>query len=240
MIFFSVPGFAYDATQPIVTDKRIRTLIYNENDVFKIVTHYGYQSNIEFGPKEKIMTISIGDQSAWQIIPAERHLFIRALAEHAHTNMTVITNERIYQFDLYAYPKDEEGHDDLAYVIRFYYPQEHEVGIPMSQPGPIDMTLPAPPTRATQPAYNFNYSLSGPNDIAPIKVFDDGNQTYFQFGSFQHNPQIYLVDNQGYEQPVSGQIQGNYIIINQRGAKFSIRANDKVVCVFNEQMQSGF
>jgi hypothetical protein len=88
------------AAQPITTDSRIKTLVFNPNEVFTITTHYGYQSNIEFGPKEVIDTISVGDRIGWQITPAGRRLFIRAQEENAHTNMTVITNLRAYQFDL--------------------------------------------------------------------------------------------------------------------------------------------
>jgi hypothetical protein len=80
------------AAQPITTDSRIKTLVFNPNEVFTITTHYGYQSNIEFGPKEVIDTISVGDRIGWQITPAGRRLFIRAQEENAHTNMTVITN----------------------------------------------------------------------------------------------------------------------------------------------------
>ena len=29
--------------------------------------------------------------------------------------------------------------------------------------------------------YNFNYTFSGPDEIAPVKVFDDGEFTYFEF-----------------------------------------------------------
>ena len=39
------------AAQPITTDSRIKTLVFNANEVFNITTHYGYQSNIEFGAK---------------------------------------------------------------------------------------------------------------------------------------------------------------------------------------------
>lgn len=233
------PASAQDyATRPIMTDSRIKTLIYNENDVFRIVTHYGYQSNIEFGPKERIMTISVGDQSAWQIIPAETHLFIRALAERANTNMTVITDKHIYQFDLHAYPPSNPPSEELAYVVRFYYPDEQMVGGGGYSPQPINVELPSAPGSMQPASYNYQYSLTGPNEIAPVKVFDNGVQTYFQFAGAV--PEIFAVDAQGREQPVTGQVQGGYVIINQTASQFSIREDDKVVCVFNERAAPRF
>ena len=36
--------------------------------------------------------------------------------------------------------------------------------------------------------YNFNYTISGDDSIAPIKVFDDGVFTYFEFKDKNGNP----------------------------------------------------
>ncbi|MDJ1407606.1 MAG: hypothetical protein MRQ13_04430 [Candidatus Midichloria sp.] len=44
--------------KPIATDSRIRTFVYSQNEVFGIVVHYGYQTNIEFADGEEIQTIS--------------------------------------------------------------------------------------------------------------------------------------------------------------------------------------
>lgn len=150
------------AAQPITTDSRIKTLVFNPNEVFTVTTHYGYQSNIEFGPKETIDTISVGDRIGWQITPAGRRLFIRAQEENAHTNMTVVTNLRAYQFDLRSSAADAVfGSEELTYVVRFFYPEDAAAGL-TPPPAPITArpNLPAPvaaaplvaPTPAPVPA----------------------------------------------------------------------------------------
>jgi type IV secretory pathway VirB9-like protein len=132
--------------QTVTTDSRIKTLVYNPNEVFMITTHYGYQSNIEFGPKESIETISLGDRVGWQISPAGRRLFIRAQEENAHTNMTVVTNQRAYQFDLRSSSADAVfGSAELTYVVRFFYPDDTRGGMP-----PVTMAY-APPPQAAPP-----------------------------------------------------------------------------------------
>lgn len=137
------------AEVPIVTDSRIKTFVYNENEVFTILTHYGYQSNVELGLNEEIETVSVGDRVGWQIVSTGRRLFIRAMEENAHTNMTVVTNKRAYQFDLRSsgaqalLPSEE-----LVYVVRFYYPDE---------PG---QTPPAPVVSAAD--------IVGSNNSAPV------------------------------------------------------------------------
>src|ERR1700733_5223896 len=87
------PAWGADVPVPVATDSRIKTFVYSENNVFNLVTHYGYQSNIEFGLNEQVETISLGERSSWQIAPAGRRLFVRALTASAHTNMTVITSK---------------------------------------------------------------------------------------------------------------------------------------------------
>lgn len=116
--------------QPILSDSRIKTLVYNENEVYNVTTHYGYQANIEFGLNESVEAVSVGDRIAWQIVPAGRRLFIRAMEENAHTNMTVITSKRAYQFDLRSSASNAVfGSAELTYVLRFYYPEAEGIGV---------------------------------------------------------------------------------------------------------------
>lgn len=127
LVFFS-PLMAQSGV-PITTDSRVKTFVYSENDVFTILTHYGYQSNIEFGKTESIKTVSVGDRIAWQVIPSGRRLFIKALEENANTNMTVVTNKRAYQFDLRASGQQPlQPNEELVYVVRFFYPDEQPNG----------------------------------------------------------------------------------------------------------------
>lgn len=154
VMFFALPVMAYVTGTPVPTDSRIKTFVYNANDVYRVLTHYGYQMNIEFGDEEEIETISVGDRSGWQITPDGNRLFVRAMDDKAHTNMTVITEERTYQFDLYSAKPGEQGWDELVYVVRFYYPPETGTQFAASQPAAPMMTgfpmtpvnaMPAPP-----------------------------------------------------------------------------------------------
>lgn len=109
--------------QSLTTDNRIKTYIYSPNEVYLLVLHYGFQSNIEFAKGEEIKTITLGDTFAWKITPLENRLFVRAMEKNIRTNMTVITNKRTYEFDIVAKELEEGEEKDLVYVIRFYYPE---------------------------------------------------------------------------------------------------------------------
>lgn len=114
------------AATPITTDNRIKTYVYNENEVYNLLIHYGYQSNIEFGIGEEVETISVGDSYAWKINPIGRRLFIKPMEENIHTNMTVITNKRTYQFDIMSRAADDKIDKELVYVVKFFYPDKND------------------------------------------------------------------------------------------------------------------
>lgn len=230
-------AMAVGYNQPIVTDSRIKTLVYNPNEVFRIVTNYGFQSNIEFSPNERIMTISLGDQAAWQIIPSENTLFIRALIEVAHSNMTVITDKRKYQFDLFARSLADVPDEELSYVVRFYYPDDNfDTRVESSTPAYSSPAASFPSAPADPSALNYRYSLSGPQNIAPVRVYDDGRSTYFQFAQSNFRPQIFMVNSAGRESPVNGYAQGDTIVVDAIGGNFTIRSGSDTVCVFNENI----
>ncbi len=118
--------FAFeDEDISITTDNRIKTYIYNPNEVYLLVLHFGFQSHIEFGKGEEIQTISLGDSYAWKISPLGNRLFMKPLEKNMRTNMTVITNKRTYQFDIVSKELSiDEDEKDLVYVVRFYYPKK--------------------------------------------------------------------------------------------------------------------
>ena len=229
------------SAQPITTDSRIKTLVYSPNEVFALTTHYGYQSNIEFGPKESIETISVGDRVGWQISPAGRRLFIRAQEENAHTNMTVVTNLRAYQFDLRSSSSDAVfGSEELTYVVRFYYPEEND-NIAAPPPGNFSPAPPPPPIAAASTAapspmsgFNYRYTFSGPSPAAPVKIFDDGKSTFFKFAG-NVSPKISVISANGevLDVPTRRTADG-LIAVNVVAPRFSIKQGQQQVFVFNE------
>ena len=240
-VMLTLPAFA---GQPITTDSRIKTLVFSPNEVFTITTHYGYQSNIEFGPKEFIDTISVGDRVAWQITPAGRRLFIRAQVENAHTNMTVITNQRAYQFDLRSSAADAVfGSEELTYVVRFFYPEDAAAGMsPPAPPRVVSMT-PAPstptptgsiPSAIITPAFNYRYTYSGAGAAAPVKIFDDGKSTFFKF-SGNVSPKISVITAKGETLDVpTRRTNDGLVAVNVVAQRFGIRSGNEQVLVYNE------
>jgi type IV secretion system protein VirB9 len=242
-----VPTIAAAETA-IVTDSRIKTFVYNENEVFNVVTHYGYQSNIEFGANESIEAISVGDRVGWQITPSGRRLFVRAMEDKAHTNMTVVTNKRAYQFDL-----REAGSaallpsEELVYVIRFYYPDEPGMAPPPPvidvsaiAPSPAVEAAPlapiTPSSTVTAPAaLNYNYTFTGNGVATPTKIYDDGHSTYFTFSTPSLKPRVAVISASGKEIPIPTTRNGEGIwMVGTIASRFIIKSGNSRITVYNE------
>jgi type IV secretion system protein VirB9 len=112
---------------PLATDRRIKTYVYNANEVYLLLIRSGFQSSVEFENGEEIKTLSLGDAYSWNITPVGNRMFIKPLENDIRTNMTVITNKRTYQFDVVSQNGDEDNmNEDISYVVRFYYPVKNE------------------------------------------------------------------------------------------------------------------
>lgn len=281
---------------PVATDSRIKTFVYSENEVYRLVLHYGYQAHIQLDKKEQIQAISVGDSYAWKVTPIDYRIFVKPLEESAHTNLTIITDRRTYQFDLQSKEPGDSIEDDLVYQVRFYYPignfdmphlAQQSSGSPMvgingggmmspqamqgmmapadameegmMPPSPAMMSpmpasvrqggemsmpkvppmLPAQargePGRAYKDQYNFDYTLTGPDSIAPSRIFDDGRRTYFEFPDNNARvPYIATVQDGDNEIALNHYLVGNFVAVDAIGKKFSLRLGQDTVFVYNE------
>ncbi len=217
-----------ESNQPIATDSRIKTFVYNENEVFPIVLHYGYQTGIEFAKGEFIQTYSVGNNYAWQFNIIGRTLFIKPMEENILTNMTVITNKRRYYFELQSKMMSDAIDQDLAYAVRFFYPDDETDRI-----SPKQITTKAE-SNVVVPVikpYNFNYSVSGPIKIAPSVVFDDNQSTFFKYeNGIPNSINITTVWNNEIITLDSRKI-GDYLVVNHIGKTFEISIKGQKVNV---------
>ncbi|MBL8549038.1 MAG: TrbG/VirB9 family P-type conjugative transfer protein [Hyphomonadaceae bacterium] len=200
---------------PSQGDPRIRVVRYDPNRIISLRGHLGYQMLIEFDAGERIENVAIGDSVGWQVTPnrAATLLFLKPLAAGAATNMTVITNQRRYAFELSS--REASGPDDrsVIYAVRFAFP-----------PPPPPPPEPPPPPPAPAPTLNFGYTIRGSDRIAPTRVFDDGAATYFAFGENTDTPAIFVVGLDGEEELVNVQTRGDYIVIDQLADAFVVRS----------------
>ena len=235
MLFVAPEAQALRNPRGLATDNRIKTVMYDPNQIYKFTGHYGYESSIEFATDEEVQTVSVGDSVAWQVTPNGSRLFLKPVEQDALTNMTVVTNKRTYHFELHPAETEDISDPAMTFVLRFMYPSEGE----LSGGGVLD-PVPDPTLDDTPGKYKFNYTISGANTIAALKIFDDGEFTYFQFRDKNGEiPGFFQVGPGGEESLVNFRVRGSYVVVERVASQFTLRHGKEVVCVFNEAMPKG-
>lgn len=221
------PAFALRSPKPVATDSRLQHVVYSPNEVYKFIGHYGYQSLIEFEDDEEVVTISMGDSISWLVTPANNRIFLKPIEPDALTNMTVITSKRTYHFELHARETEQIDDPDMVFVMRFVYGR----GAGISVSNFID-SVPDPTIEPEK--YNFDYALTGSEEISPIRIFDDGEFTYFEFRDKNAEiPAFFLVHADGSESLINFRTRDDFIVVERVAAQFTLRHGEDVVCVFN-------
>lgn len=233
------PALAEKGATPVPADSRIRTVTYAERDVVRLNGHYGFTTSIEFAPNETIETVSIGDSAAWQVVkPAQPNLlFVKPIEPNADTNMTVVTDKRLYTFVLYAAQAQSHRSPGLTFHVKFNYPNDASETIAY-QASAADLLAAQPvaglANASTTPEdFNFDYTYAGTERLRPLRAFDDGKFTYFSFPAVETTPAVFLVNPDGTEQIVNFQQKGQYLVVERIARQFTLRDGEAATCIFN-------
>jgi type IV secretion system protein VirB9 len=207
-------------------DPRIATHFYQPSEVVTIHGRGGTQSTVVFAPDERIENVAVGDSAGWQVIPNKRAdlLFLKPTKASAHTNMTVVTDQRTYLFDLDAGPREAP-----VYMLRFTYP-----ATPKPAPAPVVdtavvATVVAKPAAPDPAILNFAWASRGDKALMPSRVFDDGHSTYLAWPKDMPLPAILTSEGKGAEGPVNYTTQGEYVVVDGVPAQLILRAGKQMV-----------
>lgn len=193
---------------PAYGSGRVVALDYAEDQAVAVQGTPGYQVTIEFGGDERIENVAVGDSAAWQVTANKRgdHLFVKALQAGVATNMVVVTDRRLYTFDLVplAGPVSQ-----MVYTIRFRYP---------------------PPAIAAAPVGTVagRYRLSGDRAIRPAAISDDGTHTAMQWPANVALPAVYTLDAEGRETLANGAMRDGTYVIDGIAARLVFRRDRRV------------
>src|SRR5262249_25600431 len=94
-----------------VADSRVRTAIYDSNEVYRLRGYVGYQIDLQFEAGELFVGIGAGDIEGISFVSQDNHLFIKPKARQVATNLTIITSRRPYQ---------------LSYIASILKPQDND------------------------------------------------------------------------------------------------------------------
>lgn len=199
-------------------DSRIRSVFYEPQRIVIINGRSDIQSTIVFAPGERVENIAIGDSAAWQVTPNKRAnlLFLKPQNPRGRTNMTVITDQRTYMFDLVAQPKTGTA----LYALQFTYPAPPPP--PPEVIKPVEVAEAPPPT--TPVDLNFHWTERGSKRLLPARVFDDGKALYLAWGADVPMPAMLSVAPDGTEGPVNYSVKGDFVVVDGVPGRLVLRA----------------
>jgi type IV secretion system protein VirB9 len=220
-------------------DPRLKTIAHQADKVVPVEGRLGFQSMIEFAPGEQIENVAVGNSEAWQVTPNKRAnlLFLKPLTIRAKTNMTVVTDQRVYLFDLSV----ASARGEPLYNLSFTY-DAPRTG-PSAATKLATRMLEAPPAVAQAPVVqaqatasrrlNFAWKGKGKKELLPTQTYDDGHSVFLQWKAGTPLPALLTPGADGTEGPLSYRQVGQYIVIDQVPQTLVIRLGSKSATLIN-------
>lgn len=229
----------------VAQDHRVKIVPYDENNIVQLKCHYDLQTMIEYASHERILSMNSGQSTSWDITFSQSRpylLKIRPMARNADTNLTVVTDKRIYLYELKAREQWNMRSPDITFMVRYRYPDEirrvmegralaalkQEENEKQSD---LEEQRKKEASKINPSELNMEYTFGGDKSIAPITVFDDGTFTYFKFDKNSDLPAIYVVDENRNESMVNRHMEGPYMVVEQLGNRFTLRSGKHTTTV---------
>jgi type IV secretion system protein VirB9 len=211
-----------------IADSRVRTAIYDGNEVYRLRGYVGYQIDLQFEAGELFVGIGAGDIEGISFVSQDNHLFIKPKAQKVSTNLTIITTRRPYQLSYMASgmrPQDSDA--DVIFAVRFSYPPS--IGDIVAD-GINKMLEQSSNARAR----NFEYGYCGNSSVKPIAAWDDGVHTRLRFAAKAEQPAIFVLNDDGSESLLNFSMEAEDVVIHRVVRRMIVRRGRLTGLVVNK------
>lgn len=172
------PALADVTPTPMGGDPHIQSVAYDPYQVVTLSVSSGFALTVLFSPDERIETVTVGDNASWNIQVNNRAdaLVIKPVGYAPNTNMTVLTDQRAYNFSLI---NGAAVFGAQPFLVRFTYPAA-ETELAEAAPAAITM-----------------YRISGSSELRPEEMSDDGSTTSIRWAEDAPLPAVYRDEGRG-------------------------------------------
>lgn len=196
-----------------------RTYVFVEGAIYAVRTSPGRVTDIALQPGEVLGAVASGDTARWVIgdtisgsADAVRpHVLIKPIAAGLSTNLIITTDRRVYHLTISS---DADG---AMSSVTWSYPQDALMALKQKDAA----------ARAAVPGVSgiaidelrFDYTITGDEPSwRPLRVFDDGRQTFIQFPASiaaGEAPPLFLVGEAGEATLVNYRMRGRYYVVDR-------------------------
>ena len=214
---------------PGVKDSRVRAVAYDPQQVYRLRGFIGYQIDIEFAPDERFVGLGAGDVDALSFAGERNHLFLKPKARTVSTNITVLTNQRTYQFRYTAASMTAATDPNaVIYALRFRYAPPVRRAAAAARL--LDGRMSDKPS-GDRP--NYDYWYCGSPALKPVAAWDDGVHTRLRFAAHAEMPAIFVRNDDGSESLLNFSVDGGEVILHRVARRFVLRRGRLTGCVVN-------
>lgn len=222
LLGLATPAFSETIPKPLNVDSRSTTAHYQKGQVYKIYTQLRRVTLITLAEGERFVDFKAGDTESFVFADTDsgNAILVKPVIGGAVTNGVIVTNRRFYLVELHESSKRRPH-----YAVSFTAPQKGRAA--------------ASQIAGVSPKQYEVASKSKDAQISPIRVWDDGKKTYFEFGPDAPIPSIYRADANGREYIVNARASGTKIAVGRRSDRWVIRYGDEFVCIQSEALSNG-
>lgn len=190
---------------------------YTEGALYRLFAAPERVSDIALQPGETLVSVAAGDTARWTVGDTtsgsgERkrtHLLVKPYAAGLRTNMVIATDRRTYHLQL------ESTAATAMAAIAWTYPEDVLLAI-RGQPVPAAEAVAA---GVHIEALRFGYAITGDTPPwRPLRVFDDGRQTFIEFPSTigaGEAPPLFLIGRGGGAELVNYRMRGRFYVVDR-------------------------
>jgi type IV secretion system protein VirB9 len=211
-----------------IADSRIRTAVYDGNEVYRIHGYVGYEIDLQFEAGEYFVGIGTGDIEGLSFVSQDNHLFIKPKARKVNTNLTVVTTRRPYQFAYTASalnPSEADG--EVIFAVRFSYPPSHGDVVADGISRMLQQS-------AAGRVRNFDYGYCGSSAVKPVAASDDGVHTRLRFAAKAEQPGIFVLNDDGSESLLNFSMEADDVVIHRVVRQLIVRRGRLVGRIVNK------
>jgi type IV secretion system protein VirB9 len=212
-----------------VTDRRVRTVTYDPDQIYRLYGFVGYSIELVFEPGEVFAGQGGGDLEGITFGAHENQLIVKPRAANVGTNFVIYTDRRAYRFHYtvsQGVPEASNAH--AMYVVRFIYPPVSGGGAATEQE--IDGALER--ARTLRP-HNEDYWYRGPASLKPSAAFDDGVHTRLTFGPRTEWPAVFVRNADGTESLLNFSVEDDELVIHRVARALILRRGRLSACIVN-------
>ena len=192
---------------------------YAEGSVYHVYTAPGCITDIALQPGEALGAVAAGDTVRWIIGDTSSgagetrrsHVLVKPSIVGLSTNLVITTDRHVYHLSLTSTART------ALTALSWTYPQDQLIAL-QKRADAIEASAPVASGLAIDQLH-FGYAVKGDKpDWRPLRVFDDGRQTFIEFSTQIATgvaPPLFVVGANGAAELVNYRMRGHFYVVDR-------------------------